>query len=164
MTAERRVEFKINVLGEAQLARALQGRIRACSDLSPAFGRIADDFFETQGRQFDAEGGFEGNPAWTPLNRAYAERKARTHPGAKILTRTGRLRSALTGGPGSIREIQPLRMTMGGSILVGRWDLGSLHQTGTKKMPARKPINLTMRQRHRWMRMITEHFRQEGRE
>lgn len=167
MTATAGVDIKVNVLGEMQLARRLQGRMRASSDLSPAFERIADRFFGMQKRIFDAEGGFEGNPKWAPLTAAYAEQKARTHPGAKILTRSGKLRAALTGGSGSIREVDPLRMAVGGSVIVGkgrRWDLGSLHQTGTRKMKARKPINLTRRFRHRVMRELAEHFRREGRD
>jgi len=164
MTATGAVDIKVNVIGEMQLARRLQGRIRASSNLSPAFERIADAFFGTQKRIFDAEGGFEGNPKWAALTPAYAERKARTHPGAKILTRSGKLRAALTGGSGSIREIDPLRMAVGGSVIAGKWDLGSLHQTGTRKMKARKPINLTRRFRHRVMRELAEHFRREGRD
>jgi len=164
MTATGAVDIKVNVLGEMQLARRLQGRMRASSDLSPAFERIADVFFGTQKRIFDAEGGFEGNPKWAPLTPAYAERKARTHPGAKILTRSGKLRAVLTGGSGSIREIDPLRMAVGGSVIVGKWDLGSLHQTGTRKMKARKVINLTRPFRRRVMREFGEHFRREGRD
>lgn len=163
-TTQASVEIKVSVLGEAQLHRALEGRIRRTSDLRPAFEQIADDFFEGEGRAFDREGGHEGNPAWAPLNPQYAERKARTHAGAKILTRSGKLRQALTGGSGSVREVGRLRLAVGGSIIVGKWDLGSLHQTGTRRMPARKPVNLSRRQRHRWMRIITDHLRIEGRE
>lgn len=164
MTATGAVDIKVNVLGEMQLARRLQGRIRASSDLSPAFERIADNFFATQKSIFGTEGSFEGNPRWEALTPAYAEQKARTHPGAKILTRSGKLERALTGGSGAIREVEPLRLAVGGSVIVGNWDLGSLHQTGTRKMKARKVINLTRRFRHRVMKELAEHFRREGRD
>jgi len=166
-TTSARVEVKVSVLGEAQLHRALQGRIRRTSDLRPAFEQIADDFFEGEGKAFDREGSYEGNPAWTPLNQQYAERKARKHPGARILHASGKLEEAMTGGSGAIREVAPLRLVVGGSVTVGkgrRWDLGALHQTGTRRMPARKVVNLARRQRHRWMRIITDHLRMEGRE
>lgn len=166
-TTTARVGFTVSVLGETQLDRAIQGRIRATSDLSPAFERIADDFEETQDQQFDREGAGEGNPRWAVLSSKYAEWKARHYPGARILTATGKLRDALTGGSGSVRKVDPLRLEVGGSITVGkgrRWDLGALHQTGTRHMPARKVVNLSRRQRHRWMRIFTDHFRGEGRE
>ena len=167
-TTNARVSFTVSVLGQMQLDRAIQGRIRATSDLSPAFEKIADDFEETEARQFGSEGGGEGNPRWAPLSAAYAEWKARKYPGARILTASGKLETSLTGGAGSIRTIDPLRLEVGGSIIVGkgrRWDLGALHQTGTTRgMPARKPVNLSRNQRHRWMRFLADHLRQEGRE
>ncbi|HUU55301.1 MAG TPA: phage virion morphogenesis protein [Armatimonadota bacterium] len=167
-TTAARVSFRVSVLGEMQLHRALQGRIRATSDLSPAFERIADDFEETEQRQFESEGGFEGNPGWAPLSEKYAAWKAKKYPGGRILTATGKLRDALTGGAGSIRKVDPLRLEVGGSVIVGkgrRWDLGALHQTGTTRgMPARKPINLSRNQRHRLIRFLTDHLRLEGRD
>ena len=165
MTATAHVGFSVSVLGDMQLQRALQGRIRATSDLGPAFERIAEDFEDTQERAFDREGGHEGNPRWAPLSDEYAEWKAKHYPGMKILMRSGALRDALTGGPGSVRDVKPLRLVMGGSVIVGKWDLGALHQTGTTRgMPARKPLNLSRNQRHRWMRILADHFRLEGRE
>jgi len=163
-TANASVSFKISVMGEMQLNRALRGRIRATSDLSPAFERMADDFEETQKQVFDREGAGDGRRRWQPLSAAYADWKARHYPGAKILERTGRLRDAFTGGRGSVREIRPLRMVLGGDVRVGRYDLGALHQAGTKKMAQRRVIMLGRRQRHRWMRILTDHLRVEGRE
>jgi len=162
-TTEAGVQFSVSILGEMQLERALAGRIRATSDLSPAFGRIAADFEEAQEKRFDREGSHDGSTAWKPLSPAYAEWKAKHYPGTKTLVRTGKLRDALTGGPGSTREIAPLRMVLGGTIQVGSYDLGSLHFTGTKKMPARRPMAVGRSQRHRIMRILADHLRIEGR-
>lgn len=162
-TTNAGVRFNVSVMGEMQLQRALQGRIRKTSNLRPAFKRIAADFERVQGQQFDREGASEGNPRWQPLSALYAAWKAVHFPGAKILTRTRKLRASLTGGAGSVKEIEPLRLVVGGSVRVGRWDLGGLFHTGTKHMPARKPINLARRQRHRFMRFLADHLRLEGR-
>jgi len=162
-TTEAGVQFSVSIMGEMQLQRALAGRIRATSDLSPAFTRIADDFEETQERRFDREGSHDGSTAWKPLSPAYAAWKAQHYPGTKTLVRSGKLRDALAGGPGSVREIAPLRMVVGGTVQVGSYDLGGLHFTGTTRgMPARRPIAVGTRQRHRWMRILADHFRIEG--
>ena len=161
-TTEAGVSFSVSILGEMQLERSLAGRIRATSDLSPVFRKIADDIEETQEKRFDREGAHDGSTAWKPLSPAYAEWKAQHYPGTKTLVRSGKLRDALTGGPGSVREIAPLRMVVGGTVQVGAYDLGSLHFTGTKHMPARRPMALGRQQRHRVMRYLADHLRVEG--
>jgi len=162
-TTEAGVSFSVSILGEMQLERSLAGRIRATSDLSPAFRKIANDIEETQEKRFDREGAHDGSTAWKPLSAAYADWKATHYPGTKILVRTGKLRDALTGGPGSVREIAPLRMVVGGTVQVGRWDLGSLHFTGTDRgMPARRPMAVGRQQRHRLMRILADQLRVEG--
>jgi len=163
-TQHGRVTVKLSVLGEMQLDRALQGRITAATDLSPAFNQIADDFVDMEKAAFAAEGAYERNPAWQPLSAKYAAWKAK-HFAADwpMLVRSGALLASLTGGTGSIREIEPLKMTIGGTVRVGRWDLGALHQTGTRRgMPKRKPLNLSMTRRRRWMRYIVKIFQGEN--
>ena len=162
-TQHGRVTVKLSVLGEMQLDRALQGRIKAASDLSPAFEKINDDYEEMEQQAFAHQGGYEGNPAWQPLSAKYAAWKAKHFPGKGILVRSGALLTSLTGGAGSVRTIEPLKMTIGGTVRVGRWDLGALHQTGTRRgMPKRKPLNLSMTRRRRWMRYIVKMFQGEN--
>lgn len=164
-TQHAKVTVKLSVLGEMQLDRAIQGRIKATSDLSPAFEKIADDFIEMQEKAFAAEGAYEGNPAWAPLSAKYAAWKAKKFPGRGILERSGALKASLTGGAGSSREIEPLKLSIGGSVRVGRWDLGAIHQKpkATNKLPKRELINLSMTRRRRWMRWIVDMFRGEER-
>ncbi len=45
-TATARVDFRLSVLGEMQLHRAVAGRIRATSDFTPVFRRIVDDYHD----------------------------------------------------------------------------------------------------------------------
>jgi len=164
-TMNARVTITATVLGEMQLQRALQGRIAATSDLSPAFAQIADNFVEGEEQVFAREGAYDGALPWASLSPAYAAWKARHYPGARILHASGRLEDAMTGGAGSIREIEPLRLLMGGHVRVGNYDLGGIHQnpSPTNPLPQRKLINLGRRQRSRWVRYILDHLRLEGR-
>jgi len=164
---EGSVSVSVSILGEMQLDRALAGRIRATSDLSQPFEHIADDFEEEQEKRFEHEGSLDGAKAWPALSPDYAAWKEQHYPGRKILVRTGKLRDALTGGPGSVRTIGRLKLVLSGTRLVkgksGIYDLGALHFTGTSKMPARRPMAIGKRQKHRWMRFFSDHFRIEGR-
>jgi len=161
-TTAARVDLRLSILGEIQLHRALAGRIRAVTDFTPVWNHIADDYDDMMQTAFDHQGAYEGNPAWAPLSPKYAAWKARHYPGAKILFRTGALLHALTGGAGHIRSIKPLELRIGGALHVGRWDLGGLHQTGTRHMPARKPLLLSRSRRNRWMKFLAAHLRAEG--
>lgn len=160
-----RVDLRLSVLGEMQLHRALLGRVRLTSDFTPVFRQIRDDYHDMEEAAFAKEGGYEGNPAWKPLSAKYAAWKAKHFPGAKILYRTGALFQALTGGSGSVEEIKPFFLRLGGSVRVGSYDLGGLHYTGTTRgMPARKPLLLSKTRKRRWLRFLTDHLRQEGKD
>jgi len=154
-TVNARVNLRVEVGGEVQLSRRIQGRIKAVSDWSPAFRKIAYDFKEGEERQFAAQGAFGGNPAWAPLSVKYAIWKEAHFPGAKILTRTGRLMETMTNPQVTVQPLM-LRISFK-DYTVGRWFLPTLHQTGTTRgMPARKVINLTRAQRTRWTRYIRD--------
>jgi len=169
-TTAARVDFRFSVLGEMQLHRALAGRIRAVSDFRPVWAQVYDDYIDMEQAAFAQEGAYEGNPGWTSLNPKYAAWKARHFPGARILYLFGRLFRALTGGGTDqgathIHRSDAFALTMGGAVRVGNWDLGGLHQTGTRRgMPARKPLLLSRARKSRWVRFLVAHLRGEGRE
>lgn len=79
--------------GEKQLSRNLLLLSQKVKDWTPAFAETAytlknlfsNDVFETEGRAIDE--------SWAPLSKAYAYRKAQTHPGKGILERTGAMRN-----------------------------------------------------------------------
>jgi len=162
-TTNARVDLRLSVLGEIQLHRALAGRIRLTSDFSPVFQKMHADFIDMEKTAFAQQGAYEGNPAWAPLSPKYAAWKARHFPGANILYRTGALLHALTGGAGHTSEIKPFYLRIAALLRVGRWDLGALHQTGTRHMPARKPLLLSRARRSRWLRFLSNHLRGETR-
>lgn len=157
-----RVQIQLSVLGEMQLSRAIAGRIRDVSDFSTPFRQIADDLVDMEREAFAREGAYEGNPAWAPLSDRYAAWKARRYPGARILERTGKLRRLMTSPSVDIAPLQ-LAVRFSGYTR-GGWDIPALHQTGTRKMPARKPLNLSMRRRRRWLRYFRDHLKIEGTE
>ena len=164
-TTAARVDFRFSVLGEMQLHRALAGRIRAVSDFRPVWAQVYDDYIDMEQAAFAQEGSYEGNPAWAPLSPKYTAWKAKHFPGARILYRSGALFKSLTGGSGHIHRSDAFALSMGGAVRVGNWDLGGLHQTGTRRgMPARKPLLLSRARKSRWVRFLVAHLRGEGRE
>ncbi len=140
--------FEINILGELQVARMLEGVKYRTSDLRPVWAAIADDFLQIEARQFATEGGL-GRP-WPPLSPAYAAWKAKHYPGAPILVRTGRLRASLTSRGGDhVEAIEPQMLKIGTAVPYARF-----HQTGTKRMPPRPPIVIPEEAKDRWVRLI----------
>ncbi len=145
------VNVRFTVLGEEQLNRGIAGVIDATSDLTPAFQEIAEDFRETEEKQFAGEGAYGGNTRWADLNPDYAAIKLIRWGNLPILTRTGDLRKSLSEKSHSehIEEIEKMSMTIGTSIPYAIY-----HQTGTqwgkRKMPARPPIRMTDRQKRKW--------------
>ena len=165
-TTDAKVTLRLSVLGTVQLGRAVAGRIRLVSDFTPVFHQIRDDYHDMEEAAFAQEGSYEGNPAWAPLSAKYAAWKAKRFPGARILYRTGALYKAVTGGAGHIERIAPFHLELGGSIRVGRWDLGSIHQKpkAGNPLPQRMIINLSKKRKSRWTRFFLNHLKGEGRE
>jgi phage gpG-like protein len=158
------IEVRMEVLGEVQLHRRLDGMIDRVQDLRPAFERIAAHLERTFEQAFASSGATGGTGVWTPLSPRYAAWKLRKVGPKPILTFSGRLRRSMTQSRarGAVREILPLEMRFGTSVVVGRrrrWNLGALHQTGTRRgLPVRKVIALTPRQRAGITRAIRDHI------
>lgn len=79
--------------GQTQLSRNLLILAERVRDWTPAFqqtaltlqGIFSNDVFATEGAVIDEH--------WSPLKKAYAERKARKYPGKGILEATGTMRN-----------------------------------------------------------------------
>lgn len=154
------IHLRFEVAGDVQLSRALDIAADELEDLSPAFERMAADFYETQRQVFIKEGGFEGLKPWAPLSDSYAAWKERHYPGRPILVLIGRLRAALTvpNARGAIKQVTANSLILGAHVPVkGGWNLAALHQHGTRKMPARPPLRLTEPQKKRWVKYMHEH-------
>lgn len=148
--------FAIDVLGEEQVSRMLDGVDYRAQDMRPVWQIIADDFYRLEEEQFATEGRFAGG--WAELSPVYKAWKARHYPGKPILELTGKLKNALTtsNAPGSIYDLQRDYMMVGAS----RKEIpyGVYHQTGwrspQRQIPARPPIALPEETKQRWVAII----------
>lgn len=142
------IVFQIEVEGEEQISRYLEGVTARARDLTPLWEDIADDFHRVELHQFDSEGAY--GPGWPALSPAYAEWKEQHYPGAPLLVQTGALKESLVShGPGSIEERSADALTIGTSI-----HYAAFHQTGTSRMPPRPPIVIPEEAKARWTKKI----------
>lgn len=135
----------------------------ATADLQPAMEAMADYIQEEIDTAFKTGGASTASGLWAPLNGGYEALKRQLYPGAPLLVRTGALRASLTkrGTRGGIRRITRRSMEVGSSIRVGSirlWNLGQLHQLGTRSYPPRPIIDLTQRQRRRLLSIVRTHI------
>lgn len=144
------VTLRFSVYGEDQINRTL-ARFEAADDATPVWEALADDFLKIERRQFASEGAY-GSGGWAPLSPRYAKWKAEHYPGRPILERTGDLVASLTEGP-QVRIITPGFMVLGSAV-----DYGEYHQTGTPRMPRRRPIEFTESTRREWVKTMQRYI------
>lgn len=136
--------------GEAQIARRLARVSIAARNVAPAWEVIAESFLAVERDQFDSQGSLSGG--WAPLSEGYAAWKARHYPGKPILQRTGDLAASLTEGP-EIRVIEASFMILGSAVPYGRY-----HQTGTPRMPRRRPVDIPEPVRRAWIKTVQRYL------
>lgn len=134
--------LKITVDGLPAFNRAFDTLGRTVSDFRPAWPEIERIFFRATLEQFDTEGA--RSTKWAPLSPNYAKQKARRFPGRQILVRTGRLKRSLSvigsGGGDQIRDEEATSLTLGTRV-----DYAIYHQRGGRRLPARRPLEITLR-------------------
>ena len=153
MAQQPLITLTFEVAGEKQLDAALGAYEHRAQDYRGAWPAIREDFVEGQKRQFATEGKF-GSGGWEELSPVYAAWKSVHFPGRPILQRTRRLHKSLTSPSHADHVYDPGRK---GLTLGTRVPYAGYHQTGTRRMPQRKPIELTSAQRTRWMKILHEH-------
>ena len=138
-----RVTFQVE--GEAQFDRAFSRFGEGISDLRPLWDDVAKVFYDVEDKQFASEGAHSGNK-WKPLSAKYQAWKEKRIPGPMILELTNKLKLSLTykGSGNHVRAEEPLMLVLGSSLPYARY-----HQTGTRRMPARKPIDFNEDDRKR---------------
>lgn len=142
------VEVRLDEVTLQHLLDALDGRADRAQVLRPAFHEIADDFYEIERRRFAA-----GMAHWQPLSHAYALRKAARGRSVVPLV-GGDLEKSLTrkGARWSVRRVTNT------ALFIGTKDpVTNLHQGGTRRMPARPPVDVTDRDKKRWGQMLLQH-------
>lgn len=162
------------VAGDKQIEREILRTGDRVTDATPAWHRVVDLFRDETREQFASEGA-HASGGWAPLSASTLRRRGggrRTRSGGvaltlgsegggifaglfagastesrgaiKILDDTGALRRSLTqrGDPNQIVEILPLELSFGSNLPYSRY-----HQTGTSRMPRRRPLEFTERAR-----------------
>jgi phage gpG-like protein len=118
--------------------------------------RSVDLKFTRMMRRLYATEGASGGARWEPLSARYARQKVLDGFSGGILTRTGGLRRTLQnyGNPQHVARWQGTSMVFGTTHR-----LASIHDRGVPgRLPARTPIQLTMRQRTRLAEAIREQY------
>lgn len=130
------------------------------SDLRPVWPEIELQFYRAELAQFNSEGARSGG-RWQRLSPKYAKRKAKIAPGKQILVLTGRLKRSLTviGGDDSVRIAEPLSLTLGSKA-----PSAAYHQRGGRKLPQRKPLDLTRDDYGKFVSRIYRYAEKVGRE
>lgn len=145
--------LNFDVAGDEQLQRSFSRFTEHVKDYSPAFRAIAVEFFKGEEQQFESEGS-HGSGGWSPLAPSTAEQKARLGYPPDILVRTGKLKNSLASMSGdTVRDVQPHMLRLGTTVPYAIY-----HQKGTRRMPARPPIQLNERQKVEWTKIVHQHL------
>ena len=140
------LNFQIRVKNARGLNMAFGGIVAKIRDWRALWPAVINQLNKAEGRAYQTQGALTATGEWEALSDKYAQAKERKYPGQLIETASGRARAALTGHTAdTIEELHPLFMRWGARILTknGRWDILTLQQTGTKKMPARRLMDFT---------------------
>lgn len=140
------MELELEVFGDVQLKRSLLRTAGRFKDAAPAFEQIADILMEIEDDQFESSGR-HGSGGWAKLAESTLEHKT----GAGILIETGDLERSLTtrGAPDQVLEITSEFLLFGTSL-----PYAAFHQTGTSRMPRRRPIELTETDRRQIVKQL----------
>ena len=133
------MRFVFEVAGDVQVNRELIGLSARGRDMSPAFDVILDLWIEETTEQFASEGG-HASGGWKQLQPVTIARKRREGLRPEILRATDRMMQSLTrrGDSDMIATVSPSELDYGSSVPYTRF-----HQTGTRKMPQRRPVEFT---------------------
>jgi phage gpG-like protein len=145
------LRFSFEAYGDRLVSREILDMGDRALDARPAFRLIVDDFRTFEAERFDSE----GDGTWKPLQPQTIAEKARKGLDPRILHATGRLRLSLTkkGAPGSYSRVYPNFMLFGSTVPYAHF-----LQTGTRRMPARKPLGFTEAQKVTVLKRLQEHI------
>lgn len=148
--------IRVDVQGEERVIATLRGIEQGITDFrkDQVWVRVRQEFNRIEKEHFAAEGNGRSGK-WAALSSPYDAIKAKKY-GTPILQRTKRLYKSLTQKTSdSVVEEQDLELTLGTSV-----PYATYHQKGTKRMPARPPVDLTDEQKDRLIEPIRKHLRQ----
>lgn len=150
------MELKIEVFGDVQVSRKLLRWAGRVTDASPAFREIAQLLRRYERRQFTSQGAFASG-GWAPDAESTVRLKAAKGLDPRILHATGDLEQSLTGSSGGhVEVVAAHQLVFGTSVPYARF-----HQTGTSRMPRRRPLEIRERDRAELVRIIQQHLVRE---
>ena len=144
-----RITFEM--LGETQFEREILRVGNRGGDARPAFRTIRHLWEEWNAQQFESEGS-RASGGWAQLADSTVLSRGSAHP---ILHLTGALEDALTGGLEEHTLITDDFMHMllpDGDGEPGQY--GSYHQSGTSRMPQRRPVEFTTHDREEMLKVL----------
>lgn len=142
------------IAGEKQIARELLRFSGAATDASPAFMAIGDLIIAETREQFASEGG-HASGGWRALKASTLDRKRRLGLRLEILRATDTLLHSLTvkGDPNMIFQSSPTELVFGTRVPYAEY-----HQTGTRTMPRRRPLELTENARRESVKILQRYI------
>lgn len=147
--------FQISVEGDVALQTKFSRFADKIDDWTPAWNLIAEDFYEMEENLFNSQGA-SGIRGWAPLAPSTLRRKK----GPSILVETGALRKSLTKPGGTnIRKLSRTEARLG-----SRDPKVAFHFFGTRTMPRREPIQITEKDKKRWVKLVQRHLVSVARE
>jgi len=126
----------VEVVGDKAAAERIMLVGERALDVRPARPAIAPIFATEERRRFDMEG-----PGWEQLQQDTRDRKEKMGLDSRILRATGALFHSLTNPDGGVEASMlssPQELRFGTNV-----PYAGFHQTGTSRMPARPPIELS---------------------
>jgi phage gpG-like protein len=152
-------------------------RIKSLSDLVELDAKdmqrmlvpVDSQFRKYEASLFASQGAASGKP-WPRLSPEYAKQKRKTHPGKKIMQRTGKLRKSLTtkgGGHVAAYSVKPkATLSVGTQNKVGAYHIkpksGVTNALYNRKMPDRDVLLQSAKQQAKYGETINDHLIQKA--
>ena len=161
MPGEHSIKISMDVAGTRALESFFDHAYHVPDDWRGAWEPMAEDFWQAEREIFAQEG-----PGWAELTPKYKAWKTKHYPGMPLLVRTGALEASLTqfDAEGAIYDVYPTEMSLGTDLKVrdGKYTLGMLHQTGTRRgLPPRPPLQVKPGLQRQWNRRLATWMREE---
>lgn len=138
------VDLQLRV-DDAGLQSAIAGLGQSISDWSGAWPAVAEAVHGIMREQFESEGARGPLGGWTPLSKAYAERKTKEYPGKPLMRATGRLYDSLVGdSPDAVVETTARTLVLGTMVPYAAFSRSSASgERGGGNQPQRALYDLT---------------------
>lgn len=147
--------FQVELAGAPELDVGFSRFGENIQDLTPAWELIADDWYAMELDLFKSQGA-TGTEAWKPLAPSTLRRKK----GPSILNETGALQKSLTlTGGKNIKVVKKMELRLGTKDPKAKF-----HFYGTRRMPRRRPIQITENDKKRWIKLMQRHLVSVARE